>query len=63
MSSTVFISGATAGVGGAAAYRCAVYGARLVLCRRRANRLEALKKDLDVPVQAFILDMRDRSRG
>lgn len=24
---------------------------------------EALKKDLDVPVQAFILDMRDRSHG
>ncbi len=60
-SSIVFISGATSGFGAAAARRFAADGARLVLCGRRADRLDALKKELKVPVHAFTLDVRDRA--
>ena len=60
-SSIVFISGATAGFGAAAARRFAADGARLVLCGRRADRLDALKKELKVPVHALALDVRDRA--
>lgn len=60
-SATVFITGATSGFGAAAARRFAKDGARLVLCGRRADRLEALKNELGVPVHAFALDVRDRS--
>ena len=59
-SSIVFISGATSGFGAAAARKFAADGARLVLCGRRADRLEELKKELKVPVHAFTLDVRDR---
>lgn len=57
---TVFITGATSGFGEAAARRFASAGARLVLCGRRGERLEALRNGLDVPVHAMTLDVRDR---
>ncbi|HEY1722464.1 MAG TPA: SDR family oxidoreductase [Magnetospirillaceae bacterium] len=60
-STTVFISGATAGFGAASARKFAADGARLVLCGRRMERLEALKKELKVPVHVFTLDVRDRA--
>ncbi len=60
-SSVVFISGATAGFGAAAARKFAAAGARLVLCGRRMDRLEALKKELKVPVHILQLDVRDRA--
>ena len=56
---TVFVTGATAGFGAAIARRFAGLGARLVLCGRRADRLEALAADLTVPVHAAPLDVRD----
>ena len=59
-SSVVFITGATAGFGAAAARKFAADGARLVLAARRADRLEALKKELKVPVHTIVLDVRDR---
>jgi len=58
--STVFITGATSGFGEAAARRFAKDGARLVLCGRRQDRLDALEKELAAPVHAFALDVRDR---
>jgi 3-hydroxy acid dehydrogenase/malonic semialdehyde reductase len=57
---TVFVTGATAGFGEACAERFARDGARLVVCGRRADRLEALAKRLPVPVHAVTLDVRDR---
>lgn len=58
---TVFVTGATAGFGAAIAARYAALGARLILCGRRAERLEALRRDLKVPVHAIMLDVRDRA--
>ncbi|PKU25617.1 SDR family NAD(P)-dependent oxidoreductase [Telmatospirillum siberiense] len=57
---TIFITGATSGFGAAAARRFAGDGARLVLLGRRADRLEALKSELKVPVHVLALDIRDR---
>jgi 3-hydroxy acid dehydrogenase/malonic semialdehyde reductase len=59
-SATVFITGATAGFGAAAARRFAGDGAKLILCGRRTDRLEALKAELGVPVHLIAEDVRDR---
>jgi len=58
--STVLVTGATAGFGEACAERFARDGARLVVCGRRTDRLEALAKRLRVPVHPVTLDVRDR---
>lgn len=58
---TAFISGATSGIGEATALRFAREGARLVVCGRRAERLEHLRRRLSVPVHAVVLDVRDRA--
>lgn len=58
---TVFITGASSGFGAAAARLFAKDGARLVLCARRTDRLEALKAELDVPVHLLKLDVRGRA--
>lgn len=60
-SSVVFITGATSGFGAASARKFAADGARLVLAGRRAERLDALKKELKVPVHTIVLDVRDRA--
>ncbi len=56
----VFVSGATSGFGEAIARRFARDGARLVICGRRADRLQSVAADLGVPVHAIELDVRDR---
>ncbi len=61
VASIVFITGATSGFGAAAARKFAADGARLVLTGRRGERLDALKKELKVPVHTIVLDVRDRA--
>ena len=60
---TVFITGATSGIGKATAAKFAQNGFRLILCGRRAERLEEVKSQLETEfgtqVHAFVLDVRD----
>ena len=59
----VFITGASAGIGAACAEAFARQGARLLLCARRSDRINALADRLhrehDVEVDTFMLDVRD----
>ena len=57
---TVFVSGASSGFGTAIARRFAATGDRVVICARRADRLEALAGELGSAVHAVELDVRDR---
>jgi len=56
----VFITGASVGFGAACARRFARDGARLVITGRRRARLEALARELAVPVHVALFDVRDR---
>jgi NADP-dependent 3-hydroxy acid dehydrogenase YdfG len=59
---TAFITGATSGIGEATAKLFASNGIRLILCGRRVERLEALKKELGTKTEVHILsfDIRDK---
>jgi NADP-dependent 3-hydroxy acid dehydrogenase YdfG len=60
----VFITGASSGIGASCARAFADTGARIMICARRKERLEALSEELisinKVEVHAFQLDIRDR---
>lgn len=62
---TVFVTGASSGIGRATALAFAHEGARLLLCARRLEKLEELKQPLTdagaQAVRAFELDVQDRS--
>jgi len=58
---TVFVTGATAGIGEATALRFARDGARMVVCGRRGERLEDLGRRLGVPFHPIVLDIQDRA--
>ncbi|MCL2041571.1 MAG: SDR family NAD(P)-dependent oxidoreductase [Bacteroidales bacterium] len=64
MNSTVFITGASSGIGKSAAEKFAAAGCRLILCARNEQKITELSKSLQerfhVPVHAFALDVRDK---
>lgn len=61
----VFVTGASSGIGEAAARAFAAQGARILTCARRLERIEELAASLTrehgVPAHAFRLDVRDRA--
>jgi hypothetical protein len=61
----VFVTGASSGIGEATAEAFAALGARILMCARRAERLEKLAEKLEyehkVAVHYFRLDVRDRA--
>ena len=59
MSRTAFITGATAGIGAAAARKFASAGWRVIATGRRADRLQDLAEELGDACQPLVLDMRD----
>jgi 3-hydroxy acid dehydrogenase / malonic semialdehyde reductase len=65
MIKTVFITGATSGIGQACAKAFASKGQRIIICGRRSKRLQTLKKQLEeiyhVEVLAIELDVRNRA--
>jgi len=64
MGKTILITGASSGIGEAMARQFAREGARLLLCARRLERLQALADELrashDSDIHTFALDVRDR---
>ena len=61
MNKTILITGATSGIGKATAAFLASQGARLILCGRRQERLDALKEELPTEVHTLNFDVRDRA--
>ncbi|WP_228236483.1 SDR family oxidoreductase [Allomuricauda sp. M10] len=62
MSKTALITGATSGIGKATAELFAKEGFRLILCGRRQERLDELKKELGnkTEIHTLTFDVRDR---
>jgi NADP-dependent 3-hydroxy acid dehydrogenase YdfG len=61
---TVFVTGASAGIGAATAMEFAKLGAKLLVCARRSEKLVALEAELRAAgasdVHSFSLDVQDR---
>ena len=63
MSKTIFITGATSGIGQATARILGKQGHNLIICGRRAERLLKLKSELDTDTKVYTLnfDVRDNA--
>lgn len=63
MTKTALITGATSGIGYATANEFAKHGIALILCGRRQDRLDTLKKDLDKHCRVHTLnfDIKDKN--
>ncbi len=59
---TVLITGATSGIGKATAYELAKHGMNLILCGRRQDRLDNIKKSLEqqTGIHTLTFDIRDK---
>ena len=57
---TALITGASSGIGWATAQSLAAKRYRLILCGRRAERLNTLASQLEVPTYSLLFDVRDR---
>jgi NADP-dependent 3-hydroxy acid dehydrogenase YdfG len=61
----VFVTGASSGIGAATAMECARHGAKVLLCARRLEKLQAMEGALRdagaEDVYSFALDVRDRA--
>lgn len=62
MNKTAFITGATSGIGKSTAILFALNGINLVLCGRRQERLDALKKELGKEIQVHTLNFDVRNK-
>ena len=62
MKKTALITGATSGIGEAAAYEFAKQGINLVICGRRLERLNTIQKALErfTDVHLLNFDVRDK---
>jgi NADP-dependent 3-hydroxy acid dehydrogenase YdfG len=64
MEKTVFITGASSGIGKSTAEKFAAAGCRLILCARNEQKItdlsKSLQEELHIPVHAFALDVRDK---
>jgi NADP-dependent 3-hydroxy acid dehydrogenase YdfG len=58
---TVFVTGATAGIGEAVCLRYAMAGAKVIATGRRADRLDALKKKIGPNCHTLFLDVVDEA--
>ncbi len=63
MDRTVLITGATSGIGEATARLLAGDGMNLIICGRRKDRLEKIRKELEIKTKVYSLcfDVRDRT--
>jgi 3-hydroxy acid dehydrogenase / malonic semialdehyde reductase len=55
MSKTALITGATSGIGKATAYEFAKHNIHLIICGRRQDRLESIKKELEPFTKVYTL--------
>ena len=62
MAKTALITGATSGIGQSTAYEFAKHGIHLILCGRRQERLDLIKKELEQQTEVHLLnfDVRDK---
>lgn len=63
MIKTALITGATSGIGKATAYEFAKHGIRLILCGRRLDRLQTIKKDLETLTKVHTLSFDVRNNA
>lgn len=63
MNNTALITGATSGIGKATAYEFAKHGIQLIICGRRQERLDAIKKELEslTKVHSLHFDVRNNA--